>query len=64
MKGFIPYGRQNITNEDIQSVIEVLKSNLITQGPVITEFEKSVSKKVKSNAFLGFIALASFLYIV
>ena len=35
----IPYGRQNITNDDIQEVIESLKSDYITQGPKIKEFE-------------------------
>ena len=35
----IPYGRQNITEEDIQTVIEVLKSDWLTQGPKIAEFE-------------------------
>ena len=37
----IPYGRQNITDEDIQSVVEVLKSDLLTQGPKISQFEKA-----------------------
>ena len=37
----IPYGRQNITDEDIQAVIDVLKSDFLTQGPKIQEFEKS-----------------------
>jgi UDP-4-amino-4,6-dideoxy-N-acetyl-beta-L-altrosamine transaminase len=37
----IPYGRQNITDEDIQSVVKVLKSDLLTQGPKIAEFEKA-----------------------
>ena len=36
----IPYGKQNITEEDIQAVSEVLKSDFLTQGPVIYEFEK------------------------
>lgn len=36
----IPYGRQNITDEDIQAVVEVLKSDWLTQGPKIQEFEK------------------------
>lgn len=36
----IPYGRQNITEEDIQAVIETLKSDYLTQGPKILEFEK------------------------
>ena len=36
----IPYGRQNINEEDINAVIEVLNSDFITQGPVVPEFEK------------------------
>jgi UDP-4-amino-4,6-dideoxy-N-acetyl-beta-L-altrosamine transaminase len=36
----IPYGRQFITQEDIDAVIEVLKSDFMTQGPRIAEFEK------------------------
>ena len=40
----IPYGKQNITNDDINSVVEVLKSELITQGEVTPEFEKIVSE--------------------
>jgi len=37
----IPYGRQNITNEDIEAVIEVLKSDFLTQGPNIKIFEEA-----------------------
>lgn len=37
----IPYGKQNITEEDIQSVVETLKSDYLTQGPKILEFEKA-----------------------
>lgn len=40
----IPYGRQNISEEDIKAVVEVLKSDFLTQGPVVPEFEKIVSK--------------------
>ena len=39
----IPYGRQNISQEDIDAVVEVLRSDFITQGPVVPEFEKVVS---------------------
>lgn len=39
----IPYGKQNISNEDIQAVVEVLKSDFLTQGPVVPEFEKQVA---------------------
>jgi len=35
----IPYGRHHITEEDIQAVVEVLRSNNLTQGPKIPEFE-------------------------
>ena len=37
----IPYGRQNITQEDIDAVVDVLKSDFLTQGPHIAEFEKA-----------------------
>lgn len=42
----IPYGRQNITEEDIQAVISTLKSDYLTQGPKIAEFESSFAKYV------------------
>jgi len=44
MKDFIPYGRQNIDEEDIDAVVEVLRSRLITQGPVVEAFEKRVAE--------------------
>ena len=36
----IPYGRQNITEEDIEAVIKVLRSDFLTQGPVVPVFEQ------------------------
>lgn len=42
----IPYGRQNITEGDIQAVIETLKSDYLTQGPKILEFEKAFAKYI------------------
>ncbi|RRD61446.1 UDP-4-amino-4,6-dideoxy-N-acetyl-beta-L-altrosamine transaminase [Tannerella forsythia] len=42
----IPYGRQNITDEDIQMVIETLKSDYLTQGPKINEFERAFASYV------------------
>ncbi|TQI70407.1 hypothetical protein JM79_1317 [Gramella sp. Hel_I_59] len=44
MKKTIPYGRQNITQEDIDTVIETLKSDYLTQGPKIKEFEVEFAK--------------------
>jgi UDP-4-amino-4,6-dideoxy-N-acetyl-beta-L-altrosamine transaminase len=38
----ISYGKQSITDEDIEAVVSVLKSDFLTQGPKITEFEKII----------------------
>lgn len=42
----ISYGRQNITQDDIDSVVEVLKSDYLTQGPKIDEFEKEFAEYI------------------
>lgn len=42
----IPYGRQTISQDDIEAVVEVLKSDFLTQGPIVPEFEKAVAEKV------------------
>ncbi len=39
----IPYGRQTISDDDIEAVISVLRSDFLTQGPVVPKFEKLVS---------------------
>ena len=39
----IPYGRQDINQDDINSIIGVLKSDFLTQGPQVPLFEKKVS---------------------
>jgi UDP-4-amino-4,6-dideoxy-N-acetyl-beta-L-altrosamine transaminase len=39
----IPYGKQDISEDDIQAVISVLKSDFLTQGPMVPAFEKAVS---------------------
>ena len=38
----IPYGRQSISDEDIEAVIDVLKSDFLTQGPCVPAFEDSI----------------------
>jgi len=45
----IPYGKQQITEEDILAVTTVLRSDFLTQGPAITEFEKNFSRYVGSD---------------
>ena len=42
----IPYGHQKITVEDIQAVIETLRSDFLTQGPKIKEFENAFAQYV------------------
>lgn len=45
----IPYGKQNITVEDIDAVTETLKSDYLTQGPEIKKFEKSFAAYIGSK---------------
>lgn len=42
----IPYGKQNITQEDIDAVVEVLRADYLTQGPKIKEFEDAFARYV------------------
>lgn len=42
----IPYGRQHIIEEDIQAVVSTLKSDYLTQGPKIKEFEEKFAQYV------------------
>ncbi|TAL58461.1 MAG: UDP-4-amino-4,6-dideoxy-N-acetyl-beta-L-altrosamine transaminase [Bacteroidetes bacterium] len=39
----IPYGRQSISQEDIDAVVETLRSDFLTQGPAVAAFEKAFS---------------------
>lgn len=48
-KPIIPYARQNINNEDIKAVVEVLKSDLLTNGPKISEFELKFAQYIGSK---------------
>jgi len=43
---FIPYSKQSIDDSDIEAVVSVLKSDWMTQGPKITEFEDAVASRV------------------
>ena len=40
----IPYGRQDITQADIDAVVGVLKSDFLTQGPVVPRFESAIAE--------------------
>ena len=49
MKKQIPYGKQELTQDDISAVINVLNSDFWTQGPEIIKFEKAFAKYVDSK---------------
>ena len=45
----LPYSRQKIDTKDIKEVTKVLKSDFLTQGNKVPEFEKKLVKKLKSK---------------
>ena len=49
MDQVIPYGKQNISPEDIEAVVETLKSHYLTQGPKIEQFEQAFADYVGSE---------------
>jgi UDP-4-amino-4,6-dideoxy-N-acetyl-beta-L-altrosamine transaminase len=59
----IPYGRQDISETDIQAVINVLKSDYLTQGPVVPEFEKAVADFCKANHAIAVTSATAALHI-
>ncbi len=59
----IPYGKQDINRQDIDAVIEVLRSDYLTQGPVIPEFEKAVATQVTAKYAVAVNSATSALHI-
>lgn len=59
----IPYGRQEITESDIDAVVEVLKSDFLTQGPKVPEFERMVAEHVGARHGLAVNSATSALHI-
>ena len=59
----IPYGKQDITQEDIESVIETLKSDYLTQGPVVPLFEKNLCEYSGSKFAIAVNSCTSALHI-
>jgi len=50
----LPYGHQSIDEEDIEAVVEVLRSDWITTGPKVGEFEESIANYVGSRFAVSF----------
>jgi len=59
----IPYGKQDIDQSDIDSVIEVLKSDYLTQGPKVPAFEQTVADHVGAKYALAVNSATSALHI-
>ncbi|ONG40589.1 UDP-4-amino-4,6-dideoxy-N-acetyl-beta-L-altrosamine transaminase [Alkanindiges hydrocarboniclasticus] len=59
----IPYGRQEITQDDIEAVVEVLQSDFLTQGPKVFAFESAVSKHVGAKHALAMNSATSALHV-
>jgi UDP-4-amino-4,6-dideoxy-N-acetyl-beta-L-altrosamine transaminase len=59
----IPYGRQDITQADIDSVVAVLQSDFLTQGPMVPRFEQGVARHVGAEHALAVNSATSALHI-
>ena len=59
----IPYGRQDITQTDIDAVVGVLQSDFLTQGPMVPRFEQSVAEHVGATHALAVNSATSALHI-
>jgi len=59
----IPYGRQEVTQTDIDAVVSVLKSDFLTQGPIVPAFEQSVARYCGANHAFAVNSATSALHI-
>jgi len=62
-KAFIPYGRQTISEADIDAVESVLRSSFLTQGPAVPAFEHAVASKVDASFGVAVNSATSALHI-
>jgi UDP-4-amino-4,6-dideoxy-N-acetyl-beta-L-altrosamine transaminase len=59
----IPYARHTINDDDIRAVVEALRSELITQGPTVPRFERSVAEGCRANHAVAVNSATSALHI-
>tara|TARA_B110000879_G_C11162878_1_gene509886 strand:+ start:759 stop:1916 length:1158 start_codon:yes stop_codon:yes gene_type:complete len=59
----IPYGRQDINQKDIDSVIEVLKSDFLTQGPQVPAFEEELARYTNAKHAVAVNSATSALHV-
>ncbi len=51
---FLPYGRQSVDEADIQAVVDVLRSDWLTTGPKVAEFEEAFAARVGATHAVSF----------
>lgn len=59
----IPYGRQDVNQQDIDAVLEVLQSDYLTQGPQVPRFEKEINERIQSQYAVAVNSATSALHI-
>ncbi len=59
----IPYGRQEITQTDVDAVVQVLQSDYLTQGPMVPKFEETVAQHVGAKYAVAVNSATSALHI-
>ena len=59
----IPYGRQEITQSDVDAVVAVLKSDFLTQGPMVPRFEQEVASYCRVHHALAVNSATSALHV-
>lgn len=59
----IPYGRQDVTDADIEAAVQVLRSDFLTQGPAVPRFEESVARCVGSRYAVAVNSATSALHV-
>jgi UDP-4-amino-4,6-dideoxy-N-acetyl-beta-L-altrosamine transaminase len=59
----IPYGRQNVTQADIDAVVAVLRSDFLTQGPAVAQFEQAVASTVGARHAVAVNSATSALHV-
>ena len=63
MTRMIPYGRQDISQEDIDAIVDVLKSDFLTQGPKVPAFEGALTSHTGAKYALAVNSATSALHI-
>lgn len=59
----IPYGRQDISEADVEAVVRALKSDFLTQGPMVPRFEEALAHKVSARHAIAVNSATSALHI-